>query len=67
MAQFIVTRKNSDGSFDDVGMNNRYLTSHYKTLNGLLRYGISEQWKTAGFRVQDMNDRVIHQSQGSNE
>jgi hypothetical protein len=62
MAQFIVTRKNSDDSFDNVGMNNRYLTSSYKTLAGLIRYGVSEQWKIAGFRVQDMNDRVLYQS-----
>lgn len=62
MAKFIVTRKNSDNSFDDVGMNNRYLTSSYKTLAGLIRYGVSGQWKIAGFRVQDMNDRVIYQS-----
>lgn len=65
MAQFIVTRKNSDDSFDNVGMNNRYLTSKYKTLTGLLRYGVSEQWKTAGVRVQDMNDRVLYQSLGT--
>lgn len=65
MAQFIVTRKNSDGSFDDVGMNNRYLTSNYKTLAGLIRYGVSEQCKTAGFRVQDINDHVLYLSLGS--
>ena len=45
MNKFIVTRKNKDGSFDNVGMNNRYLTSEYKTLSGLIRHGISEQWK----------------------
>ena len=62
MAQFIVTRKNSDDSFDNVGTNNRYLTSSYKTLAGLIRYGVSEQWKIAGFSVQDVNDRVLYQS-----
>ena len=62
MSKFIVTRKNKDGSFDNVGMNNRYLTSGYKTLSGLIRYGISEQWKKNGFRVQDINDKVLYQS-----
>ena len=62
MSKFIVTRKNKDGSFDNVGMNNRYLTSEYKTLSGLIRYGISEQWKQNGFRVQDINDKVLYQS-----
>lgn len=62
MSKFIVTRKNKDGSFDNVGMNNRYLTSKYKTLSGLIRYGISEQWKRDGFRVQDINDKVLYQS-----
>lgn len=62
MSKFIVTRKNKDSSFDNVGMNNRYLTSEYKTLSGLIRYGISEQWKRDGFRVQDINDNVLYQS-----
>lgn len=62
MKKYIITRKNSDGSFDNVGMNNRFLTSRYKTLNGLIKYGISENWKKSGFRVQDMNDNVLYQS-----
>lgn len=56
----IVTRKNKDGSFDNVGMNNRFFCDHYKTLNGLIKYGVSEQWKQSGFRVQDSHsDRVL--------
>lgn len=62
MSKFIVIRKNKDGSFDNVGMNNRYLTSEYKTLSGLIRHGISKQWKQNGFRVQDINDNVLYQS-----
>ena len=61
MTKFIVTRKNSNGSFDNVGMNNRYLTSEYKTLSGLVRYGVPDQWKKSGFRVQDINDNVLYQ------
>ena len=62
MSKFIVTRKNKDGSFDNVGTNNRYLTSKYKTLSGLIRYGIPEQWRRDGLRVQDINDKVLYQS-----
>ena len=62
MSKFIVTRKNKDGSFDNVGINNRYLTSKYKTLSGLIRHGISEQWKKNGFRVQDINENVLYRS-----
>lgn len=36
----IVTKRNADGSYDEVGMNNRALFSHYKTKQGLLRYGV---------------------------
>lgn len=52
MNTFIVTRKNKDGTFDQVGMNNRILTRNYKTLKGLLKYGISDQWKQTGFKVE---------------
>lgn len=41
----IITRPNEDGSYDEVGMNNRYLVSHYKTKRGLLRYGIAKHYK----------------------
>ena len=34
----IITKQNKDGSFDQVGMINRRLFSHYKTINGALRY-----------------------------
>ena len=61
MKKFIVTRKNNNGSFDNVGMNNRFLTSKYKTLSGLIRYSVSDQWKKSGFRVQDMNENVLYQ------
>jgi len=36
----IITRQNKDGSYDDCGMNNRFLTGEYKTLKGLFRYGV---------------------------
>lgn len=48
----IVTRMNEDGTFDKVGMNNRYVTSHYKTVSGLIRYGVPKSWKKAGVRIE---------------
>jgi len=36
----IITRPRADGSYDEVGMNNRTLTKEYKTKEGLLRYGL---------------------------
>lgn len=41
----IVTRPNTDNTYDEVGMNNRYLTSRYRTEKGLLRYGIAKHFK----------------------
>jgi hypothetical protein len=41
----IVTRQNADGTYDSVGMNNAYLTSQYRTIKGLLRYGIAKHFK----------------------
>jgi hypothetical protein len=38
--KIIYTRQNADGSYDQCGMNNKRLTSHYKTTSGFLRYGI---------------------------
>lgn len=44
----IVTRQNSDGTFDDIGMNNRTVTGHYKTEKNLLKFGIPEHFKKSG-------------------
>ena len=41
----IITRPNSDGSYDGVGMNNRIATSRYKTIRGLIKYGIPDHFK----------------------
>lgn len=37
--QMIVTKRNPDGSYDEVGMNNRALFSQYRTISGAIRYG----------------------------
>jgi hypothetical protein len=59
MAQFIVSLRKEDGTFDKVGINNRYITNEYKTLKGLIRYGISQAGKDRGYRVYDLHDAMI--------
>ena len=41
----IVTRKDKDGYYDEVGMNNRTVVGPYKTERGLLRYGMPSHFK----------------------
>jgi hypothetical protein len=38
--KIICTRQNKDKSYDQVGMNNRFLTSKYTTTRNFLRYGL---------------------------
>ena len=49
---FIVTLENPDGTYDEVGMRNRFLTSHYKTTSSLLRWGMPRHWKKSGNTVR---------------
>ena len=37
--KIIVTKENADGTYDDVGMNNRALFSNYKTLKNAIKFG----------------------------
>jgi hypothetical protein len=41
MRSYIITRQNSDGSFDEVGMNNRCIVRGYKTYKNAFKYGIN--------------------------
>lgn len=50
--KFIVTRRNTDGTYDEVGMNNRFLTSQYQSMDTVWRYGIPINWKQRGVRIQ---------------
>jgi hypothetical protein len=59
MTKFIVSLRKADGSFDEVGMNNRYITTGYKTLSGLVRHGISKVGKDRGYRVYNDNGRIL--------
>lgn len=63
--KFIVTRKNADGTFDDVGMNNRFVTQGYSSLRTMLRYGVPAAWRSAGIRVEVFPaDRIYGQPIG---
>ena len=59
MAQFLVSLRKEDRTFDKVGMNNRYITNDYKTLKGLLQHGISQAGKDRGYQVFDHNNKLI--------
>ena len=43
----IVCRIRKDGTESDIGMNDAFLTHGYKTVKGLIRYGINAQWANA--------------------
>jgi len=56
----IITRQNKDGTFDNVGMNNKMITGEYKTKKNLLRYGIPEHFKKHTCRIElflDIHDK----------
>lgn len=36
----IVTIRNEDGSYDEVGMRNRFVTNNYRTRRNLIRFGV---------------------------
>ena len=36
----IITKQNQDGSYNEVGMNNRFLSTSFKTVTGLLERGM---------------------------
>jgi hypothetical protein len=50
--KIICTRQNLDGSYDEVGTNNQFLTSQYKTVSGFLRYGVPDTYKNKKIRLQ---------------
>ena len=62
MAQFTVSLQKDDGTFDDVGMNNRFITDKYKSLHTLLRYGINLPAYKRGFKVYDRQGRLVFTS-----
>lgn len=50
--KIICTRQNKDKTYDEVGMNNAFLTSKYTTTNGFLRYGIPTHFYGNNLRLE---------------
>jgi len=50
--KIICTRPNKDGTYDEVGTRNRFLTTSYTTTNGFLRYGIPSDYHGRRIRLQ---------------
>lgn len=50
--QAIITKRNADGSYDNVGMENRTVTKQYKTARNLLKFGVPASWRNFGFRIE---------------
>ena len=49
--KFLVTKKNKDGSFDEVGGRNRTLYGDLKTVKGAARRA-RKLWPNAGLRIE---------------
>lgn len=45
--RYLCTKQNADGTFDEVGMNNRTIISGYKSWSTALRYGV-RRWAGEG-------------------
>jgi hypothetical protein len=54
----IITKRNKDKTFDDVGMSNRYLTRGI-TVRSIAKT-ISEEWIKEGVRVELFYDDRLH-------
>ncbi len=52
MTQYIVTRQNKDGTYDEVGMDQRCIISGYKTFRNAFKYGINPFGRGAKCRVE---------------
>lgn len=50
--KIIVTQENADGSYDEVGTNNRCLISGYKTLKNAMKFGVMPFANNKAIRVE---------------
>ena len=60
--KIIYTKANKDGSYDEVGMNNRRLTSDYTTTRGFIRYGIPTDFYGNTLRLEVFYGDSIYQN-----
>lgn len=56
----IISRQREDGTYADVGMNDRTLTGSYKTINNIIRYGIPNHYKGRQVRLELFHDGSIN-------
>lgn len=61
MRTYLVTKQNADGTYDEVGMNNRCIISGYKTYKNAFKYGINVFGNGKTCRVEVYNGS-IHQN-----
>jgi hypothetical protein len=59
-----VTKQNADGSYDEVGMNNRCIISGYKTFRNAFKYGINPFGNGKTVRVEVYNENVFAEPLG---
>lgn len=55
----IVTTANDDGTYDEVGMKNRFVTKYYEGSHGLFRWGIKDTCARAR-RIEVFGGNSIH-------
>lgn len=59
--KIIVTRQNQNQTYDNVGMSNIALFSHYKTLRNAIRYGARQYANGKPFKVEVYPSGNIYQ------
>lgn len=57
--KIVVTIKSPDGSYDEVGMQNRAIFTHYKTLQGAIKYGALRFAKGKPFRLEVLDEANV--------
>ena len=60
--KILYTKANSKGEYNDVGMTDRGLTSHYTTTSGFLRYGLPSNFRGNRVRLEVFYGENIYRS-----
>jgi len=64
MSKYIVTKQNDDGSYDEVGTNNRCIISGYKTFRNAFKYGINPFGNGKTVRVEVYGNNIFGKPSG---
>jgi hypothetical protein len=62
MTTYIVTRQNTDGTFDEVGSNNRTVITGYKSYQSAMRYAIKPFAQGRVVRVEVYHNDNVHRT-----